>query len=98
MSVVAGRTRFALIGAAGFVAPRHMRAIRDAGGQLVAAVDPKDSVGVIDEYFPEAAFFTEFDFGARDMWITAWARGYMASGRPMNDTASWAAFAINNEV
>jgi len=61
MSVAAGRTRFALIGAAGFVAPRHMRAIRDAGGQLVAAVDPKDSVGVIDEYFPEAAFFTEFE-------------------------------------
>lgn len=52
---------FALIGAAGFVAPRHMRAIRDVDGDLVAAVDPSDSVGVIDTYFPEARFFTEFE-------------------------------------
>lgn len=52
---------FALIGAAGFVAPRHMRAIADSGNELVAAVDPHDSVGVIDSYFPEAAFFTEFE-------------------------------------
>ena len=53
--------RFALIGAAGFVAPKHMRAIRDVGATLVAAMDPRDSVGVIDEYFPNAAFFTEFE-------------------------------------
>ncbi len=45
---------FALIGAAGFVAPRHMRAIKDTGNQLVAALDPNDSVGVIDSYFPSA--------------------------------------------
>lgn len=53
--------KFALIGAAGFVAPRHMRAIKETGNELVAAVDPFDSVGVIDSYFPEAAFFTEFE-------------------------------------
>lgn len=53
--------RFALIGAAGFVAPRHMVAIRDTGHELVAAVDPFDSVGVIDQYFPKAAFFVEFE-------------------------------------
>jgi UDP-N-acetyl-2-amino-2-deoxyglucuronate dehydrogenase len=52
---------FALIGAAGYVAPRHMRAIRDVGGQLVAALDPSDSVGVIDSFFPEARFFVEFE-------------------------------------
>jgi UDP-N-acetyl-2-amino-2-deoxyglucuronate dehydrogenase len=52
---------FALIGAAGYVAPRHMRAIRDTGNALVAALDPNDSVGVIDSYFPEADFFTEFE-------------------------------------
>lgn len=52
--------RLALIGAAGFVAPRHMAAIRDTGNLLVAAHDPSDSVGVIDSYFPEAAFFTDF--------------------------------------
>jgi len=50
---------FALIGAAGFIAPRHMRAIKYVGGNLAAALDPFDSVGVIDSYFPEAAFFTE---------------------------------------
>lgn len=52
---------FALIGAAGFVAPRHLRAIKDNGGQLVAAVDPHDNVGVLDSYFPESRFFTEFE-------------------------------------
>jgi UDP-N-acetyl-2-amino-2-deoxyglucuronate dehydrogenase len=52
---------FALIGAAGFVAPRHMRAIKDTGNQLIAALDPNDSVGIIDSYFPQADFFTEFE-------------------------------------
>lgn len=53
--------RFALIGAAGYVAPRHMKAIRDTGNDLVAALDPSDSVGIIDSYFPDADFFTEFE-------------------------------------
>lgn len=53
--------KFALIGAAGYVAPRHMRAIQDTGNELVAALDKNDSVGVIDSYFPNAAFFTEFE-------------------------------------
>ena len=52
---------FALIGAAGFIAPRHMAAIRATDNRLVAALDPSDSVGVIDSYFPESAFFTEFE-------------------------------------
>jgi UDP-N-acetyl-2-amino-2-deoxyglucuronate dehydrogenase len=52
---------FALIGAAGFVAPRHMKAIRDTDNRLVAALDPNDSVGVMDSYFPDADFFTEFE-------------------------------------
>ncbi len=52
---------FALIGAAGFVAPRHMKAIHDTDNRLVAALDPSDSVGIIDSYFPEADFFTEFE-------------------------------------
>ena len=54
-------SNFALIGAAGFIAPRHMAAIQATGNQLVAALDPSDSVGVIDSYFPESAFFTEFE-------------------------------------
>ena len=53
--------RFALIGAAGFVAPRHMEAIRRCGHQLVAAVDPHDSVGILDRYFPDVHFFTEIE-------------------------------------
>jgi UDP-N-acetyl-2-amino-2-deoxyglucuronate dehydrogenase len=53
--------RFALIGAAGYIAPRHMIAIRDTGNNLVAALDPNDSVGIIDSHFPEANFFTEFE-------------------------------------
>lgn len=52
---------FILIGAAGYVAPRHMRAIKDTGNNLLAALDKSDSVGVIDSYFPNADFFTEFE-------------------------------------
>ncbi|MDO8899396.1 MAG: Gfo/Idh/MocA family oxidoreductase [Bacteroidales bacterium] len=51
--------KFALIGAAGYIAPRHMKAIKDTGNDLVAALDPFDSVGIIDSYFPSAHFFTE---------------------------------------
>lgn len=53
--------RFALIGAAGYIAPRHMQAIKATGQQLVAAYDPNDSVGILDSYFPDADFFTEFE-------------------------------------
>ena len=52
---------FTLIGAAGYIAPRHMQAIRDTQNDLVAAMDTNDSVGIIDSYFPNAAFFTEFE-------------------------------------
>lgn len=52
---------FALIGAAGYVAPRHMKAIKETGNKLIAALDRCDSVGIIDHYFPEADFFTEFE-------------------------------------
>jgi len=53
--------KFALIGAAGYIAPRHMRAIKETSNQLVAALDKNDSVGIIDSYFPDASFFTEFE-------------------------------------
>lgn len=52
---------FALMGAAGYVAPRHMKAIKETGNNLLAAFDPFDSVGVIDSYFPSADFFVEFE-------------------------------------
>lgn len=52
---------FALIGASGYIAPRHMKAIKDTGNHLVAALDRFDSVGIIDSYFPNADFFVEFE-------------------------------------
>ena len=52
---------FALIGAAGYIAPKHMKAIKETGNNLVAILDKSDSVGTIDSYFPDAAFFTEFE-------------------------------------
>jgi len=50
-----------MTGLAGYIAPRHLKAIKDTGNQLVAAVDPHDSVGIIDSYFPDASFFTEVE-------------------------------------
>ena len=52
---------FALIGVAGYIAPRHLRAIKDTGNRLVAAYDKFDSVGIMDSFFPEASFFTEME-------------------------------------
>ncbi|MDR6984010.1 UDP-N-acetyl-2-amino-2-deoxyglucuronate dehydrogenase [Rheinheimera pacifica] len=52
---------FALVGAAGYIAPRHMKAIKDTGNNLAAALDKNDSVGIIDSHFPDADFFTEFE-------------------------------------
>lgn len=53
--------KFALIGAAGYVAPRHMKAIKDTNNELIACLDPSDSVGIMDSFFPQAQFFTEFE-------------------------------------
>jgi UDP-N-acetyl-2-amino-2-deoxyglucuronate dehydrogenase len=58
-SIAGPPTRFALLGAAGFVAPRHLKAMRDVNGTLMAAMDPCDSVGVLDRYFPDAPFFSD---------------------------------------
>jgi len=52
---------FALIGAAGYIAPRHLNAIKQTGNRLIAALDKSDSVGILDTFFPEADFFTEFE-------------------------------------
>ncbi|MCM2558498.1 Gfo/Idh/MocA family oxidoreductase [Alcaligenes faecalis] len=53
--------KFALIGGGGYIAPRHMIAIKDTNNTLAAMLDPSDSVGIIDSHFPEAEFFTEFE-------------------------------------
>jgi len=56
---------FALIGAAGYIAPRHMKAIKDTGNELCAAYDVFDSVGIIDSFFPNCSFFTQFELFER---------------------------------
>lgn len=53
--------RFALIGASGYIAPRHMQAIKETGNELIAALDPYDGIGIMDSYFANASFFTEFE-------------------------------------
>ena len=55
------RNNFALLGAAGYVAPKHMKAIKETGQHLVAALDPSDSVGILDSFSYNVAFFTEFE-------------------------------------
>lgn len=67
---------FALIGAAGYIASRHLKAIKDTGNNLVAALDKFDSVGIIDSYFPDADFFVEFE--RFDRYIDKLIRGNVA--------------------
>lgn len=52
---------FAITGVAGYIAPRHLQAIRDTGNTLLAAADPNDSVGILDRYFPQASYFREYE-------------------------------------
>lgn len=58
---MAKQYNFGLVGAAGYIAPRHMQAIKETGNALITAYDPNDSVGILDSHFPEARFFTEFE-------------------------------------
>ena len=53
--------RFGLVGVAGYIAPRHLKAIKETGNDLVVAMDVSDSVGLMDSHFPDAEFFTEFE-------------------------------------
>ncbi|QFR48873.1 Gfo/Idh/MocA family oxidoreductase [Sulfurimonas lithotrophica] len=63
---------FALIGASGYIAPRHMKAIKETGNNLVAALDPYDGIGIMDSNFPQANFFTEFE--RFDRFVDKWHR------------------------
>ena len=63
---------FALIGASGYIAPRHMKAIKETDNNLVAMLDPYDGIGVVDSYFPKASFFTEFE--RFDRFVDKWHR------------------------
>ena len=63
---------FGLIGASRYIAPRHMRAIKDTGNELIAALDPYDGIGIMDSYFPQAYFFTEYE--RFDRFVDKWRR------------------------
>ena len=63
---------FALIGASGYIAPRHMKAIKETRNNLIAALDPYDGIGIMDSNFPEADFFTEFE--RFDRFVDKWHR------------------------
>ncbi|MGE4396408.1 MAG: Gfo/Idh/MocA family protein [Sulfurimonas sp.] len=63
---------FALIGASGYIAPRHMKAIKETGNNLVAAMDKYDGIGIMDSHFPQASFFTEFE--RFDRFVDKWHR------------------------
>ncbi|MDD3724021.1 MAG: Gfo/Idh/MocA family oxidoreductase [Bacteroidales bacterium] len=52
---------FGIIGVAGYIAPRHLRAIKDTGNNLIVALDKSDTVGIMDSYFPNSSFYTEFE-------------------------------------
>jgi len=66
------KKNFALIGASGYIAPRHMKAIRETDNELVAALDPYDGIGIMDSNFPQADFFTEFE--RFDRFVDKWRR------------------------
>ena len=67
-----GSKNFAIIGASGYIAPRHMKAIKETGNNLVAALDPYDGIGIMDSYFPQASFFTEYE--RFDRFVDKWHR------------------------
>jgi len=74
-------SKYALIGAAGYIAPRHLKAIKETNGILNVAFDVNDSVGIIDSYFPDSSFFTEFE--QFDAYIDSETR----NGRPIDYTS-----------
>ncbi|MCT7492505.1 Gfo/Idh/MocA family protein [Aliarcobacter cryaerophilus] len=69
---MSNKKNFALIGASGYIAPRHMKAIKDTENELVAALDPYDGIGIMDSHFPNASFFTEFE--RFDRFVDKWHR------------------------
>lgn len=93
--------KFALIGASGYIAPRHMAAIKDTGNVLVAATDPNDSVGILDSFFPEARFFTSFEkfsFFVNHEVHNGRALDYVSIASPNHLHESHIGFALRNSA
>lgn len=92
---------FALIGAAGYIAPRHLKAIKETGHQLVAAMDTSDSVGILDSDFPHVEFFTEFEQFASfigDLRYTSEKVDYLSICSPNYLHAPHIKFALQNNI
>jgi len=91
---------FGLIGAAGYIAPRHMKAIKETGNNLVVALDKYDGIGIMDSHFPQADFFTEFE--RFENFVDQWHRNgnqkieYVAITSPNYLHASHIGFALRN--
>jgi len=93
--------RFALIGAAGYIAPRHLKAIKETGNELVVAMDVNDSVGIMDSHFPNAEFFTEFEeFTAfvEDQSMQGQKLDYIAICSPNYLHAPHMKYALKNDI
>lgn len=93
--------RFVLVGAAGYIAPRHLKAIKDTGHNLVAAYDISDSVGILDSYFPDANFFTRFEQFAgfvQDEHLNSRKIDYMVVCTPNHLHLSHIKFALSMDI
>lgn len=94
--------KFALIGAAGFVAPRHMKAIKETGNELIAIMDKNDSVGIIDSYFPNAHYFSEFErfdrFISKQVFVEKQELDYVSICTPNYLHDSHIRFALRNNA
>ncbi|WP_415883462.1 Gfo/Idh/MocA family protein [Neptuniibacter sp. QD34_54] len=93
--------KFGLIGAAGYIAPRHLKAIKETGNELVVAMDINDSVGIMDSHFPDAEFFTEFEqFSAyiEDLKIKGEKLDYIAVCSPNYLHLPHMKFALQNGI
>ena len=93
--------RFGLIGAAGYIAPRHLRAIKDTGNDLVVAMDVNDSVGILDSHFSNAEFFNEFELFEEflgDEKLAGRSLDYLAICSPNYLHLSHIKFALRNGI
>jgi UDP-N-acetyl-2-amino-2-deoxyglucuronate dehydrogenase len=93
--------KFGLIGAAGYIAPRHLKAIKETGNSLVVAMDVNDSVGIMDSHFPEAEFFTEFEeFSGfvEDLKLSGQKLDYIAICSPNHLHLPHMKFALQNGI
>ncbi len=92
-------SNFAIIGAAGYIAPRHLKAIKEVGGQLVAALDIADSVGILDAYFPDCEFFQE-EFAFYDFLMEKQSADYIVVCSPnyLHEEHCYAGLKLNADV